>query len=220
MDWNSTLVTLRLAVATTLGLALLAIPLAAWLATTRVTWKWCIESLVMLPMLLPPTVLGFFLLWGLGPHGPIGRSVERWIGWSLPFSFPGILIASLIYNLPFAVRPLTAVFESVDRRLLEAAWCLGLSPWQAFCKVSLPLSARGVVACLVLVFAHTVGEFGVILMVGGNIPGVTRTLSMSVYDHVQNLDYAAATSISAGLLVVALAALAIMQLLAPGRHFR
>ena len=220
MDWSATQVTLQLAFATTLGLALLGIPLSAWLATTQTRWRWLIESLVMLPMLLPPTVLGFFLLWSLGPRGPVGRLCESWLNWLLPFTFPGILLASLIYNLPYAIRPLTAVFESVDRRLLEAAWCLGLSPTQTFFTVSLPLAARGVVASLVLVFAHTVGEFGVILMVGGNIPGVTRTLSMSVYDQVQSLDYKAAASTSAGLVGIALASLALIQLLAPARADR
>ncbi|MFM7160809.1 MAG: molybdate ABC transporter permease subunit [Planctomycetaceae bacterium] len=220
MDWPAAQVTFQLAFATTLGLALLGIPLAAWLATTRTRWRWCIESLIMLPMLVPPTVLGFFLLWGLGPRGPVGRLTESSFHWTLPFTFPGILLASLIYNLPYAIRPLTAVFESVDRRLLEAAWCLGLSPLQTFFTVSLPLAARGIVASLVLVFAHTVGEFGVILMVGGNIPGVTRTLSMSVYDQVQGLDYRAAAVTSAGLVGIALASLAVIQLLAPPRTDR
>jgi len=218
MDWPSARVTLLLATSTTLGLALLGIPLSAWLAVTRSRWKWCIESLVLLPMLLPPTVLGFCLLWGLGPRGPVGGLTDRWLGWTLPFSFPGILLASLIYNLPFAIRPLTTAFESVDRRLLESAWCLGLSPTQTLLKISLPLAARGILASLVLVFAHTIGEFGVILMVGGSIPGVTRTLSMTVYDHVQNLDYHSAAVLSTALLLLALASLGLVHLLAPARR--
>src|SRR5262245_4005797 len=169
--------------------------------------KFVIESVVALPLVLPPTVVGFYLLVATGPNSPLGRAYEYATGWLLPFSFTGILLGSVLYNLPFAVRPSIAAFDAVNRRLIEASWCLGESRWRTFCRVTLPLAWPGVLAGLILTFAHTVGEFGVVLMIGGNIPGVTRTLSIAIYDDVQALNYASAARTAAILVVFSLVAL-------------
>ena len=192
MDWAAFWVTARLAAWTTAVLFVLGLPLAYWLATTRRRGKFLVEAVVALPLVLPPTVLGFYVLAATGPNGAVGRGYESLTGGRLPFTFAGILVGSVLFNLPFAVRPFAAAFAAVDRRLVEASWCLGVSRVGTFARVVLPLSWPGVLAGLVLTFAHTVGEFGVVLMVGGNVPGVTRTLSVAVYDDVQALDYAAA----------------------------
>jgi len=213
MDWTAFRLTLQLAGATTLVLLLLGLPLAAWLASTRSRWRYVVEALVALPLVLPPTVLGFYLLWGLGPHSPLGIAWKSLTGASLTFTFAGMLVASVIYNLPFAVRPFTSALAAVDRRVIESAWCLGTSPVQTLLRVTIPLAWRGILTGLILTFAHTVGEFGVILMVGGNIPGVTRTLSMAVYDDVQALRYPAAATTSVWLLLFALLALGLVQTL-------
>ena len=201
-------VTLALAGATTALLALIGIPLGYWLGTTRVRWRPIVDAVVALPLLLPPTVLGFYLLQGTGPESVIGRGYAALTGGSLPFSFAGVLLASVIYNLPFAVRPFAAGFAAVDRRYVDAARCLGASPLRVFRRVVMPLAAPSVLAGLVLTFTHAVGEFGVVLMVGGNIPGVTRTVALEIYDNVQALNYTAAGNASLALLLMAFATLA------------
>lgn len=220
MDWTAFRLTLQLAGATTLALLVLGLPLAAWLAGTRSRWRYVVEALVALPLVLPPTVLGFYLLWGLGPQSPLGQAWKGLTGASLTFTFGGMLVASVIYNLPFAVRPFTSALAAVDRRVIESAWCLGTSPLQTLLRVTIPLAWRGILTGLILTFAHTVGEFGVILMVGGNIPGVTRTLSMAVYDDVQSLRYGAAGVTSLWLLLLAVVALGLVQTLDRGRGGR
>jgi molybdate transport system permease protein len=199
--------TLMLAVSTTLVLAVLGLPLAYWLATSRRAWRPIVDAAVAVPLLLPPTVLGFYFLMSTGPESLVGRAYERLAGGTLAFSFTGVLAASVLYNLPFAVRPFAAGFAAVDPRLVEAARCLGASRFRAFIRIVLPLSWPGVLTGLVLAFAHTVGEFGVVLMVGGNIPGVTRTIALAIYDDVQALDYAAANEASLLLLVFAVTVL-------------
>ena len=207
MDWVAVGLTLKLASLTTLVLASVGLPLAYWLATTRRRWRSVVDAAVAVPLLLPPTVLGFYFLMSTGPTTWIGRLYERVFDSTLPFSFAGVLIASVIYNLPFAVRPFASGFAAVDRRLIEAARCLGASGPRTFATVVLPLSWPAVLAGLVLAFAHTVGEFGVVLMVGGNIPGITRTIALAIYDDVQALDYGAANEASALLLIFAVGVL-------------
>lgn len=192
MDWQAVGVSVRLAGCTTLILCALGLPLAYWLAVARWRGKFLVEAVVALPLILPPTVLGFYLLVALGPNSPVGRTYETLTGHPLAFSFAGLLIASVLYSLPFAVRPFAVAFAAVDRRLVEASWCLGVSRLTTFRRVVLPLSWTGILTGIILSFAHTLGEFGVVLMVGGNIPGVTRTVSFAIYDHVQSLEYAAA----------------------------
>jgi molybdate transport system permease protein len=209
MDWTAVALTLRLAALTALILAVIGLPLAYWLATTRRAWRPVVDAAVAVPLLLPPTVLGFYVLMSTGPDSPIGRLYGRLFEGTLPFSFTGILLASVLYNLPFAVRPFVAGFAAVDRRLIEAARCLGASPARTFATVVVPLSWPAILAGLVLAFAHTVGEFGVVLMVGGNIPGVTRTIALAIYDDVQALDYASANEASAALLLFSVAVLAV-----------
>jgi molybdate transport system permease protein len=192
MDWKALSLTAQVAACSTIILLVIGLPLAYWLATTRWRWKFLIEAVVALPLVLPPTVLGFYLLIATGPRSPLGRFFEATVGHALPFSFGGILVGSVLFNLPFAVRPFTAAFASVDRRMVEAAWCLRVSRWATFFRVTLPLAWAGVLTGIILTFAHAVGEFGVVLMIGGNIPDVTRTLSISIYDNVQALDYTTA----------------------------
>lgn len=207
MDWVAVGLTIRLAALTTLILAIVGLPLAYWLATTRRAWRPVVDAAVAVPLLLPPTVLGFYFLMSTGPSSAVGRLYNRVFDGTLPFSFTGVLLASVLYNLPFAVRPFASGFAAVDRRLIEAARCLGASGPRTFLTVVLPLSWPAVLAGLVLAFAHTVGEFGVVLMVGGNIPGVTRTIALAIYDDVQALDYASANEASALLLVFAVSVL-------------
>ena len=201
MDWTAAWLTFKLAVCTTAILLAIGLPLAYWAATTRRWWRSLIEASIALPILLPPTVLGFYLLIGMRPRYAAGRWAGEWVGHGIPFSFAGILLGSIIYNLPFAVRPFTGALSSVDRRLMEASWCLGRSRLQTLLRVMLPLAWPGILTGIVLSFAHTVGEFGVVLMLGGDIPGVTRTLSIAIYDNVQALDYAAAGRTSAVLII-------------------
>jgi molybdate transport system permease protein len=209
MDWTAITLSLRLAGWTTLILCALGLPAAYWLAVSRWRWKFLVDAVVALPLVLPPTVLGFYVLLALGPHSPLGRGYEALTGGPLPFSFPGLLIASVLYSFPFAVRPFAVAFAGVDRRLVEASWCLGVSRWTTFVRVVAPLSWTGILTGMILSFAHTMGEFGVVLMVGGNIPGVTRTVSISIYDEVQALDYAAANQTALFLLGFSFAALAL-----------
>jgi molybdate transport system permease protein len=209
MDWTAIRLTLQLAACTTGILLVLGVPVAYWLATTRRRWSFLVEAVVALPLLLPPTVLGFYVLVALGPYSPVGRTYEAITDRTLPFTFQGILIGSLLYNLPFAVRPFSSAFRAVDRRLLEASWSLGVSPWATFFRVVVPLAWPGILTGMVLTFAHTVGEFGVVLMIGGNIPGVTRTISVAIYDDVQALDYQSAARNSALLLAFSFVVLSV-----------
>lgn len=209
MDWQAARVTLELAAGTTAILLVLGLPLAYWAATTRRWWRVLVEASIALPILLPPTVLGFYLLIATGPHSPLGRLIERLTGQLLPFSFGGILVGSVIYNLPFAVRPFTSAISAVDRKLVEASWCLGVSRLGTFRRIILPLAWPGILTGMVLAFAHTVGEFGVVLMLGGDRPGITRTLSVSIFDSVQSLDYPAAGRTSAVLVVFAFVVLSL-----------
>jgi molybdate transport system permease protein len=208
VDWSAIWLSVRLAVATTLVLLAIGVPLAYWIVFSPRRWKFIVESIVALPLVLPPTVLGFYVLVAIGPLSPLGRAYARFAGHGLPFTFEGLLIASVLYSMPFAVQPFAAEFASVDRRLLEASWSLGASRVETFRRIVIPLSVRGLVTGIVLSFAHTLGEFGVVLMVGGNLPGVTRTVSISIYDAVQSLDYAAASRTSLLLLIVSFLILA------------
>ena len=203
----------QLAAITMLVLLLISTPLAWWLARTASRAKPVVQSLVALPIVLPPTVMGFYLLILLGPTGAVGEWWVKVTGSALTFSFSGLVIASVVYSLPFAVQPLMNAFEAVDRRDLEAAWTLGATRRDAFFSVALPQSIRGYFGAAVLSFAHTLGEFGVVLMVGGNIPGETRVVSIAIYDEVESLNYAAAHELSAMLLVLAFALLFVMFLL-------
>ncbi len=200
----------RLATITTMVLILIGTPLAWWLSRTQSRWKSPLEAIVALPIVLPPTVMGFYLLVVLGPYGSVGRWWVELTGETLTFSFAGLVIASCLYSLPFAVQPLQNAFESLDNRDLEAAWTLGASRIDAFFSVAVPQSARGFLNAVVLAFAHTLGEFGVVLMVGGNIPGETRTISIAIYDQVESLNYGAAHRLSAILLVFAFVVLLFM----------
>lgn len=209
MDWEAIRLSLVLAASTAAILLIVGLPLAYWLAFTRWRFRFLAEAVVALPLVLPPTVLGFYVLLAIGPRSPLGRAYEAVTGSLLPFSFGGLLVASVLYSLPFAVQPFAAALSAVDRRLVEAAWCLGVSRAGTFARVIVPLARPGIVTGLVLSFAHTLGEFGVVLMVGGNLPGRTRTVSISIYDSVQALDYAAAGRTSLLLLAVSFAVLAV-----------
>ena len=211
VDWAAIWLTLRLASTTTFILFVVGLPLAYWLAMSRWPWRFVVEAIVALPLVLPPTVLGFYLLVLMGPRSPVGKLTENLIGSRLPFSFWGILVGSVLFNLPFAVRPFAAAFASMDRRLIEASWCLGVSRFDTFRQVTLPLCWPGILAGLILTFAHAVGEFGVVLMIGGNIPGKTRTLSISIYDDVQSLNYASAGRTASFLLIFAFLVLCVTQ---------
>lgn len=209
VDWTAIGVSVRLSAATMVVLVIIGLPIAYWLAFSRRRWKVLVEAVVALPLVLPPTVLGFYMLLAMGPLSPIGRVYASVSDRSLPFSFQGLLLASVVYSLPFAVQPFSAAFAGVDRRLIEASWCLGASHVGTFVRVILPLSVRGLITGMVLSFAHTLGEFGVVLMVGGNLPGVTRTVSISIFDAVQALDYPSAWQTSLLLLGVSFAILTI-----------
>jgi len=209
VDWTALWLSVRLAGTTTIVLLAIGVPIAYWIVFSPRRWKFLVEAIVALPLVLPPTVLGFYVLISIGPMSPVGRAYARIAGHGLPFTFEGLLIASVLYSMPFAVQPFSAEFASVDRRLIEASWSLGVSRFATFRRVVLPLSIRGLVTGIVLSFAHTLGEFGVVLMVGGNLPGVTRTVSISIYDAVQALDYQLASRTSALLLVISFVILAI-----------
>jgi molybdate transport system permease protein len=212
MDLQALALTLRLAVITTALLLALGIPLAFWLATTRAPWRPLVEAVTTLPILLPPTVLGFYLLVLLGPRTAVGRLTTHLLGHPLAFSFSGLVVGSVIYSLPFSVQPLAAGFRSVDLALIEQARLLGAGRLRILTSVLLPLSTHSVIAAATLCFTHTIGEFGVVLMIGGDIPGATRTLSIAIYDQVQEFSYAAANRTS--LLLVCAAALALVLLYA------
>lgn len=208
MDWQALFLTLRLATITTAILLAMAIPLAAVLVLGRSRWLAALQAVTALPLVLPPTVLGFFLLVLLGPRTAVGRGISAVLGHPLAFSFSGLVVGSAIYSLPFAVQPIVAGFAAVDGRLLDAARLLGASATRSVLTVLVPLSRRSIVAGAVLTFLHTVGEFGVVLMLGGDIPGATRTLSILLYDQVENFNYAAANRTAGLLLVLSLGALA------------
>lgn len=208
MDWQAIWLSVRLATATTAILLALGLPLAYWLTYSHRRWKFLVEAVVALPLVLPPTVLGFYVLLAIGPRSPLGALYGKLTGGMLPFSFQGLVLASVLYSMPFTVQPVATAFAAVDRKLIEASWCLGISRAATFRRIIVPLAARGIATGAILSFAHTLGEFGVVLMVGGNIAGVTRTVSISIYDSVQALDYAAAGKTSLFLLAVSFAVLA------------
>ena len=210
MDVDALRLSLWLATLTTAVLLVLGIPIAHWLATSRRRLKFLVEAVVALPLVLPPTVLGFYLLVALGPRSPLGRAWIAVVGSSFPFSFGGLLVASVLFSLPFAVQPIAAALAAVDPRLVEASHTLGVSPLRTFLRVNLPLAWPGVVSGAVLAFAHTLGEFGVVLMIGGNVRGETRTLSIALYDHVQALEYDAANRTALLLLAVSFAVLVLV----------
>src|SRR5580704_13470221 len=218
MDWLAIFLSLKLSSLVCGFLLLIGTPIAYWVTFSRWRWKFLVESVVALPIVLPPTVLGFYILVAIGSQSPIGRGWAAWSGHGLAFTFEGLVIASCLYSLPFAVQSMTVAFSQVDHQLIEASSVLGASRMRTFIRVILPLSVNGVITAGVLSFAHTMGEFGVVLMVGGSIPGVTRTVSISIYDQVQSLNYAAAAANSLFLLVVSFAILSIVYLLQ--RHFR
>jgi molybdate transport system permease protein len=202
VNWEAFAITLRLAAVVAVILLFVGIPIAYWIAYSRWRWKFLVESVVALPLVLPPTVLGFYVLMALGPRSPFGRLVEQWTGHTLAFTFEGLVIGSVFYSLPFAVQPFAAGFVAVDRKLIHASRILGASSWRTFWRVIVPLSLSALITGFALSFAHTLGEFGVVLMVGGNIPGVTQTASIAIYDEVQAVDYAAANRMALVLLVL------------------
>ena len=209
MDWQALALSVRLGLLTMLILVPLAVLLGRWLAVTRWRGKPLVEALVILPLVLPPTVLGFYLLASMGPNSPVGRAFEALFGGSLVFSFQGLVVASILVNIPFAVQPAQRAFEAIGADLRDAAATCGLSPFNAFRTIELPLAAPGILTGAILAFAHTLGEFGVVLMVGGAIPGETKTLALSIYDRVQALDMAGAGQMAALLLGLSLAAVAL-----------
>ena len=217
-DLTALTVTLRLAVVSTAILLLIGTPLAWWLAHTKWRFKFLLEALIALPLVLPPTVLGFYLLVALGPRGPVGQLMESLGGRPLAFTFTGLVIGSVFYSMPFVVQPLQDAFAAVGRRPLEVAATLRASPADRFFTVALPLARPGVITAAVLGFAHTLGEFGVVLMIGGSIPGETQVLSIAIYEHVEAMEYANAHWLSAGLLLLSFALLVTVYAL--NRRFR
>ncbi len=207
---------LKLAACVASLLLVIAMPIAYWLAYSTWRGKFLLEAIVALPLVLPPTVLGFYALLAMGPAGPLGKLWNGAFGHGLAFTFGGLLIASIFYSFPFAVQPLMGAFESVDGKLLNASAVLGAGPWRTFRSVILPLSLPGIVTAVVLCFAHTLGEFGVVLMVGGSLPGVTRTASIAIYDQVQSLEYGQANRMALVLLLISFAVLSVVY--AVNRH--
>jgi len=203
-DWTAIRLTASLAAVTTLLLLVVGTPLAWWLARTRSRAKPVWAALVAMPLVLPPTVLGFYLLLLMGPYGPVGQLTQSLGLGRLPFTFGGLVVASVIYSMPFVVQPLQQAFEAIPERTLEAAATLRAGPWDRFFSVALPLARPGVLTASVLGFAHTVGEFGVVLMIGGNIPGATRVLSVAIYDHVEATEFADAHRLAAGMVAFAM----------------
>jgi molybdate transport system permease protein len=210
MNLEPLLLSFRLAAIVSLLLLVIGMPLAYWLAFSKWRGKFLLEAVVALPLVLPPTVLGFYALIALGQRGFVGRISQSLFGHALAFTFGGLVIASIFYSLPFAVQPLVAAFESLDRRLLDASAVLGAGRGRTFLRVILPLAWPGLLTAVVLSFAHTLGEFGVVLMVGGNLPGITRTVSIDIYDRVQALDYAGAQAMSLVLLAISFAVLCVV----------
>jgi len=213
MDWQAVWLTLKLATITTLILLLVGTPIAWWLARSRSAWKEVIASIVALPLVLPPSVIGFYLLLLLGPNGPVGAFTQALGLGTLPFTFPGLVVGSVLYSLPFVVQPIRNAFEAIGNRPFEVAATLRASPWQSFYEIALPLARPGFLTGAVLGFAHTVGEFGVVLMIGGNIPGETKVISVAIYDHVEALEFQEAHLLSAGMLVFSFIVVASMYVL-------
>ena len=214
-DWAAIRLTLELAGITTVLLLVLCTPIAWWLAHTPSRCRGPVGAVVALPLVLPPTVIGFYLLVLMGPSGPVGRLTES-LGWGrLPFTFWGLVVGSIVYSLPFAVQPLQRAFESMGRRPLEVAAALGAGPLDRFFTVALPLARPGFITAAVLSFAHTVGEFGVVLMLGGNIPGKTRVVSVQIYDHVEAMEYAQAHWLAGGMVAFAFVVLMALHWLQP-----
>lgn len=212
-EWQAITLTLKLAFLTTAILLLIGTPLAWWLARSGSAWKELIGSLVALPLVLPPTVLGFYLLLLLGPDGPVGRFTETLGIGTLPFTFPGLVVGSVIYSLPFVVQPIRNAFEALGERPLEVAATLRSTPLDRFFRIAIPLARPGFLTGAVLGFAHTVGEFGVVLMIGGNIPGETKVLSVSIYDYVESLEWTQAHWLSGGMVLFSFLVVLIMSLL-------
>ena len=213
MDWSAWTLSLKLAAATTLVLLPLAVLIARPLLTLRASGRLVAEGLIALPLVLPPTVLGFYLLVAFGQQSALGQLYHGLTGRSLVFSFDGLLAASLVFNLPFAVQPVQRALEAIPREVREAAWCCGMTRWQTLWKVELPLAWPGLLTAIVLTFAHTLGEFGVVLMIGGNIPDETRTVSIAIYDHVQAFEDRAAGILSAVLVAFSFASIVLIQFL-------
>ena len=213
MDWTAIALSVRLAALVAGILLVIALPIAYWLTFSRWRGRFAVEALVALPLVLPPTVLGFYVLLAIGSRSPIGRLWMSWTGHGLAFTFEALVLASILYSLPFAVQPISAAFAQLDRSLLDASATLGAGSWRTFARIVLPLSVEGVIAGGVLSFAHTLGEFGVVLMVGGNLPGVTRTVSIAIYDQVQSLQYDAANRTAFALMAFSFAALALVYAL-------
>lgn len=214
MDWTAFALSVRLAIWTLVLLLPFALWLSRVLAWGRFRTKGLVEAVVALPLVLPPTVLGYYILVGLGGGSPIGQAYEALFGHSLVFTFEGLLVASVLFNLPFAIQPLQRAFEAVPHDVREAAWCSGLSGWRTFWRIELPLAWPGLISAVALTFAHTLGEFGVVLMVGGNIPGETKTIAISIYDQVQAFEQAQAGIMSAVLLALSFVAIGIVYVLA------
>ena len=215
-DLAAVWLTLKLASVTTLLLLVIGTPIAWWLARTRSAWKGTVGALVALPIVLPPTVIGFYLLVVMGPNGPLGHLTQALGLGVLPFTFSGLVVASVFYSLPFVVQPLQNAFEAIGERPLEAAATLRATPLDAFFSVAVPLARPGYLTAIVLGFAHTVGEFGVVLMIGGNIPEQTRVVSVQIYDHVEALEYAQAHGLAAGMVVFSFLVLLALYTLNPG----
>lgn len=200
-DLSAVVLTLKLATVVTVLLLIVGTPIAWWLARTRSRLKGAVGALVALPLVLPPTVIGFYLLVAMGPRGPVGQLTQALGLGFLPFTFPGLVIASVVYSLPFVVQPIQNAFVAIGERPLEVAATLRASPWDAFWSVAVPLARPGFVSGAILGFAHTVGEFGIVLMIGGNIPGQTRVVSVQIYDHVEAIEYAQAHWLAGGMLL-------------------
>jgi len=216
-DWGAIRLTLELASVTTALLLVIGTPIAWWLARTRSAWKGAVGAVVALPIVLPPTVIGFYLLVAMGPEGPVGRLTQSMGLGVLPFTFSGLVVASVFYSLPFVVQPIQNAFEAIGERPLEAAATLRASPLDTFFSVVLPLARPGYLTATVLGFAHTVGEFGVVLMIGGNIPDKTRVVSVQIYDHVEAMDYAQAHWLAAGMVAFSFVVLLALYTLNPSR---
>src|SRR5712692_6563948 len=213
MDWQAFALTVRLALIVAVLLVVIGLPIAYWITYSRWRWKFLAEAVFALPIVLPPTVLGFYVLVALGSRSPLGRGWEALTGHTLAFTFEGLVIGSILYSFPFAVQPFAASFAAVDPRLVAASQTLGVSRIKTFFRVILPLSVPGLVTGVALSFAHTMGEFGVVLMVGGNIPGVTRTVSIDIYDKVQSFNYTAANATALLLLAISFVVLSVVYAL-------
>jgi molybdate transport system permease protein len=213
VNWQTLALTARLAVIVSAALFVIGLPIAYWITFSRWRWKFLVEALVSLPLVLPPTVLGYYLLVMFGNATALGKWYESVTGHTLAFTFQGLVVGSILYSLPFAVQPFAASFAAVDPRLLAASATLGASAWRTFCRVILPLSLSGLVTGVALSFAHTVGEFGVVLMIGGNIPGVTRTVSIDIYDSVQAAEFGAAGRTALVLLLFSFVVLSVVYAL-------